>query len=146
MYWNTINRTSHSLSLGLIETWDVLKSVMSCDGSFSEIGLIETWDVLKSLTQSVPYNFVMINRNMRCIEMWIHIFQHFSWFRINRNMRCIEILLNILLRQKIFRLIETWDVLKWSPDNEQVITSAINRNMRCIEIRIPPFTMSLAVD
>ena len=55
----------------------------------------------------------MINRNMRCIEMWSSNGRSQSVKKINRNMRCIEIVDWSLARKPAGR---------------------INRNMRCIEI------------
>jgi len=57
-----------SISVRLIETWDVLKLNMTVTHKLHN-GLIETWDVLK-----FPLNFFIlyslsINRNMRCIEI-----------------------------------------------------------------------------
>ena len=37
-------------------------------------------------------------------------------------------------KRAVFRLIETWDVLKWSWVDKLLSEFAINRNMRCIEI------------
>ena len=53
------------------------------------------------------------NRNMGCIEIVV-INQSFLWKNLfNRNMGCIEMLLYQLATLWQFRLIETWDVLKF---------------------------------
>ena len=54
-----------------------------------------------------------INRNMGCIEMQLDIFDMTRPALINRNMGCIEIEFQYLKGIYKFRLIETWDVLKW---------------------------------
>ena len=53
---------------------------------------------------------------------------------INRNMRCIEINTSICRIRNTYRLIETWDVLKWFCTALQRMPYSINRNMRCIEM------------
>ena len=82
--------------------------------------LIETWDVLKSVIPEIPNHPEMINRNMRCIEMSGGAVQSESAGGINRNMRCIEMKKDAVDIMGDWRLIETWDVLKsslavWSP-------------------------------
>ena len=52
---------------------------------------------------------------------------------INRNMRCIETHIDNLVCRNLFRLIETWDVLKPVDKICKHADSEINRNMRCIE-------------
>ncbi len=47
MYWNDGRIERHGIILGLIETWDVLKSIQVTGFANSAAGLIETWDVLK---------------------------------------------------------------------------------------------------
>ncbi len=59
--------------------------------------------------------FEGINRNMRCIEIALHLDADVVTKVINRNMRCIEI--------------DYTDTI-----NEEPLT--INRNMRCIEIYV----------
>ena len=51
-------------------------------------------------------------------------------------MRCIEIAVGGFNMIDIYRLIETWDVLKLVNCNIYVVPCWINRNMRCIEIII----------
>ena len=53
---------------------------------------------------------------------------------INRNMRCIEIRSNLCGLFSKWRLIETWDVLKYPSSYFFAYHGKINRNMRCIEI------------
>ena len=97
MYWN-ICSVVHSFNRSrLIETWDVLKCPLAIPIAKMSIGLIETWDVLKSMSKKLLKKPVMINRNMRCIEMLERIKWEVANKKINRNMRCIEmILLNVL--------------------------------------------------
>ena len=118
----------------LIETWDVLKSFSGnvavptgeinrnmrciemhdccyCNADYD--WLIETWDVLKlNILDYIPTGH-KINRNMRCIEMTYTEVWSAAWIEINRNMRCIEIWLWNKQFLHRFRLIETWDVLKF---------------------------------
>ncbi len=54
---------------GLIETWDVLKSLIAFVAIVFFSRLIETWDVLKSSNYIRRSLLHKINRNMRCIEM-----------------------------------------------------------------------------
>ena len=77
-----------------------------------EPGLIESWDVLKYRFSGYPCAQIMINRNMRCIEMQ----NSGRWF------------------PPLLWLIETWDVLKWKNTAINIQELRINRNMRCIEI------------
>ena len=99
-------------------------------------GLIETWDVLKSKTMADMEVATKINRNMRCIEMELNTPELPQDETINRNMRCIEIrngsgraesgnmihrnMRCIEIRRWALpwccqrRLIETWDVLKYT--------------------------------
>ena len=49
---------------------------------------------------------------MRCIEIIPTPYLDFLHMLINRNMRCIEIYLRKLKAISTVRLIETWDVLK----------------------------------
>ena len=96
--------------------------------------LIETWDVLKCHIGIIFRHYLMINRNMRCIEMvkpvrkatkatglietWDVLkfrYQTRVYYlnpKINRNMRCIEISLQVCHIAQTPWLIETWDVLK----------------------------------
>ena len=53
-------------------------------------------------------------------------------------MRCIEIAVGGFNMIDIYRLIETWDVLKLVNCNIYVVPCWINRNMRCIEISAVP--------
>ena len=56
----------------------------------------------------------LINRNMRCIEIWSAGEVRVLPLPINRNMRCIEIDAVSADHEPIYeRLIETWDVLKY---------------------------------
>ena len=58
--------------------------------------------------------------------------------QINRNMRCFEIHRPDTGLLASHRLIETWDVLKWSEISLLLFKIiVINRNMRCIEINTP---------
>ena len=54
-------------------------------------------------------------------------------------MRCIEIVGFCFPHRVLFRLIETWDVLKLYSAPQASLSAAINRNMRCIEILIKHF-------
>ena len=49
-------------------------------------------------------------------------------------MGCIEIHLFLPLANSLYRLIETWDVLKYSMLDKESVQSVFNRNMGCIEI------------
>ena len=135
MYWNrNISNAAFRLSR-LIETWDVLKSLVNL-AKVEVAGLIETWDVLKFLKyfgiiiyairlietwDVLKYCVVcpkvignQINRNMRCIEIYcIAAWSDPAW-TINRNMRCIEIQSCCTAAPCCPGLIETWDVLKCS--------------------------------
>ena len=83
--------TASFSSIGLIETWDVLKST-ACDLELDGYkGLIETWDVLK-----YTEHYAIMGQ---------------SWF--NRNMGCIEIFQRVFNCGNKVSLIETWDVLKY---------------------------------
>ena len=119
--------------------------------------LIETWDVLKCFNPASLTSAIMINRNMRCIEIRLCKTPVWPTMRINRNMRCIEMEVEQRPYKPCVRLIETWDVLKWL-DTTKVIARCswlietwdvlkwrllfwrvvcwwgINRNMRCIEM------------
>ena len=56
---------------------------------------------------------------------------------INRNMRCIEMFIPAVRPIRLSWLIETWDVLKYPMWRIKTLTEQlINRNMRCIEIPI----------
>ncbi len=55
-----------------------------------------------------------INRNMGCIEMQLDIFDMTRPALINRNMGCIEMRTPIRFAMAVNRLIETWDVLKYT--------------------------------
>ncbi len=135
MYWNrNISNAAFRLSR-LIETWDVLKSLVNL-AKVEVAGLIETWDVLKFLKyfgiiiyairlietwDVLKYCVVcpkvignQINRNMRCIEIRNGSGRAESGNMINRNMRCIEIRQWALPWCCQRRLIETWDVLKYT--------------------------------
>ncbi len=52
---------------------------------------------------------------MRCIEIRQEYSSVWTLKKINRNMRCIEIESDLLNKKRAgqFRLIETWDVLKY---------------------------------
>ena len=54
----------------LIETWDVLKFAYAIASRTAGVWLIETWDVLKSIPIDYHDCISLINRNMRCIEIW----------------------------------------------------------------------------
>ena len=54
----------------LIETWDVLKCMLIVRSLIRAVRLIETWDVLKWSLPALILAQFMINRNMRCIEIW----------------------------------------------------------------------------
>ena len=71
MYWNNRFPLSTSTSIWLIETWDVLKSGMLSGWETTVIRLIETWDVLKCIAVVFIYFCDQINRNMRCIEIFM---------------------------------------------------------------------------
>ena len=47
MYWNRETSPTRAVPIGLIETWDVLKSMRLKVHVIRRIWLIETWDVLK---------------------------------------------------------------------------------------------------
>ena len=47
MYWNGGTSADGWSTVGLIETWDVLKCTYMTAGIAAAVGLIETWDVLK---------------------------------------------------------------------------------------------------
>ncbi len=53
----------------LIETWDVLKWLLTINAVGRRIRLIETWDVLKYKIWKRKIGVKKINRNMRCIEI-----------------------------------------------------------------------------
>ena len=58
-FWNLINRNMRCIEINAIPALEVV-----------ELGLIETWDVLKSCTRfPAGSGKSMINRNMRCIEI-----------------------------------------------------------------------------
>ena len=80
-------------SVGLIETWDVLKYHSNSVLNGASIWLIETWDVLKYSMETTLAEVTTINRNMRCIEI-----------------PTLE-----TGAPQPTRLIETWDVLKSFP-------------------------------
>ncbi len=48
--------------------------------------------------------FFLINRNMRCIEIYFFLFFFGLGAAINRNMRCIEMVLFLLIF--IFRIVD----------------------------------------
>ena len=52
-----------------------------------------TWDVLKSHLPIYTVHCILININMRCIEIEVKIVTVSDLIKININMRCIEILL-----------------------------------------------------
>ena len=136
MYWNPIHCLHPVHQFRLIETWDVLKSHCPDFYQHPVQWLIETWDVLKSKTMADMEVATKINRNMRCIEMELNTPELPQDETINRNMRCIEIrngsgraesgnMINrnmrcIEIRRWALpwccqrRLIETWDVLKYT--------------------------------
>ncbi len=61
-------------------------------------------------------------------------------FMINRNMRCIEMFRANVKVEIVYWLIETWDVLKYLQSLPLDKMYKINRNMRCIEILKGPKT------
>ena len=64
-----------------------------CDLLYSvQYGLIETWDVLKSINNGFNILSQEINRNMGCIEMLATACTERIAQKINRNMGCIEIM------------------------------------------------------
>ena len=77
----------------LIETWDVLKSTICWYDNRRTGWLIETWDVLKYFDFDETTQQMMINRNMRCIEIGCACEVCQFSQTINRNMRCIEIMI-----------------------------------------------------
>ena len=115
MYWNSCFASSSRSSI----SW-----------------LIETWDVLKSMcAPTTPFAFA-INRNMRCIEIPIFRDSRSLPCLINRNMRCIEMAFFRYQKEGFYRLIETWDVLKYLLFQYVFkFPFKINRNMRCIEMQ-----------
>ena len=86
-----------SLICGLMCNTAVINRNMGCiemlddlTGETLTIGLIETWDVLKCYRKLRIRSYTTINRNMGCIEIL-----YLSSTRrplINRNMGCIEII------------------------------------------------------
>ena len=70
---------------------------------------------IETLKSNGDSSFIMINRNMRCIETAEWLPKTGMIFSINRNMRCIETLGTPFLLH---------------------VALVINRNMRCIETRI----------
>ncbi len=71
MYWNLYGSAASPPFSRLIETWDVLKWTVYDNAFFMQQGLIETWDVLKSRQAGIMEERMKINRNMRCIEIFI---------------------------------------------------------------------------
>ena len=88
-----------------------------CKSNESELGLTLTWDVLKCYTEDLKKNLILININMRCIEMTNDSGKWQINVTININMRCIE-------------------MCNHGGDRRPLDT--ININMRCIEI-VPPY-------
>ena len=70
---------------------------------------------MKSQISAIDYKGMLINRNMRCIEIKQIQPEQERGAKINRNMRCIEM-----------------NILDYIPTGHK-----INRNMRCIEIDCP---------
>ena len=135
MYWNDSSLSGASSSPRLIETWDVLKYPDDKGLDVVILRLIETWDVLKLRAIAQDKQLLSaINRNMRCIEMPALCLLLFWSDLINRNMRCIEMLFRWVYTHLPWRLIETWDVLKFVNQISIAPVIRINRNMRCIEI------------
>ncbi len=66
-----------------------------------------------NLSERNPKNQYKINRNMRCIEIVKHGSGRKKKDKINRNMRCIEMESMGSYSSTVYRLIETWDVLKF---------------------------------
>ena len=58
------------------------------------------------------YPPILININMRCIEIMIIEIQRNFVYMININMRCIEMQAQRILDNPLARLTLTWDVLK----------------------------------
>ena len=113
MYWNTGSVQAYNHNAWLTLTWDVLKYQVLCHLAW----------------------LILININMRCIEMTIYDPYDLECSLININMRCIEMTMWTVVRIVYLRLTLTWDVLKCLLD--MLVTSswlAININMRCIEI------------
>ena len=122
------------------------------------LSLIETWDVLKSVSvNAFSLSINAFNRNMGCIEMKSENMNSRNSSAFNRNMGCIEINLTLTSPAALYRLIETWDVLKsvtssglsysfsrlietWDVLKLTLDASTVfpplsfNRNMGCIEI------------
>ena len=84
---------SNLMWLRLTLTWDVLKSCRLPKGTKERIRLTLTWDVLKFHAIVKAVHIYMININMRCIEIFLHLFPFPLNLLININMRCIEICL-----------------------------------------------------
>ena len=61
------------------------------------MGLIETWDVLKSPPQWQNPARWLFNRNMGCIEISPLLHGGNKIMEFNRNMGCIEILVNEIM-------------------------------------------------
>ena len=135
MYWNTGSVQAYNHNAWLTLTWDVLKYQVLCHLAW----------------------LILININMRCIEMTIYDPYDLECSLININMRCIEMTMWTVVRIVYLRLTLTWDVLKyiffcwwcktftwltltWDVLKcllDMLVTSswlAININMRCIEI------------
>ena len=135
MYWNmTPFQNFARYHTGLIETWDVLKYRLSLFVCFFQKRLIETWDVLKFGNRNHIQTSVLINRNMRCIEIrqtldYIRILLWLieTWDVLKCGFPCFPV-------QNNTWLIETWDVLKYRRSASSHSPDMINRNMRCIEI------------
>ena len=96
----------------LIETWDVLKYDIILWESLAAMINRNMRCIEMFVRKETFLRFIWINRNMRCIEMWLcWSITKLRW-QINRNMRCIEICVVKEVLWGLFRLIETWDVLK----------------------------------
>ena len=142
MYWNALCIRTCNLDIGLIETWDVLKSTivgkiqvveqfnrnMGCIEMMNyrakqpqAASLIETWDVLKSEKKDSPSLMALC-----LIETWdVLKFGYCGRWRLwiyqfNRNMGCIEIKIRMRASRSRQGLIETWDVLKYKIGNKDL--------------------------
>ena len=101
------------------------------------VGLTLTWDVLKFYIVPWCWICILININMRCIEMKASHIRMKEEGQININMRCIEILLvrhfdcinrMININMRCIEIICIYGRLE--------LIIKININMRCIEITI----------
>ncbi len=69
MYWNIRMSSRLKVRLRLTLTWDVLKSDAETNAKERKIRLTLTWDVLKYKSIIPAWWTILININMRCIEI-----------------------------------------------------------------------------